>query len=87
MTSLSNLLFNILDEIYAKAAAKGDKLDHLSKKSRQQIRGVDLYKCANCGKIGAPWEIQTWRKNLDTIDEDVIPNGCRCGGTVFLIDD
>ena len=76
-----------LDEIYSKAAAQGDKLEHLSKKKRQQIRGVDLYQCTKCGVIGPPWSINRWVRDLDTVEEDVIPGGCKCGGTVVLIDD
>ena len=78
---------SIRDEVYAKAAAKGDKLKHLGKKKRQQIRGVDCYKCMSCGESGPPWQINIWIKDLDTIEEDIIPNGCKCGGTVVLIDD
>lgn len=78
---------SILDEHYSKVAASGDKLKYLSKKRRQQIRGVDYYKCEECGEVGPPWNIDLWTEDLDTVDEDVIPGGCRCGGTVVLIDD
>jgi len=78
---------SIKDQFHATAAAKGDKLKYLGKKKRQQIRGVDSYRCKKCDVVGSPWQINIWTKDLDTIEEDVIPGGCKCGGTVVLIDD
>ena len=77
----------IWEEHLAKRAIAGDKLHYLGKKQRQQIRGVDLYRCQKCGQVGAPWEINHWKFDLDTVEEDRLPDACRCGGTVILIDD
>jgi hypothetical protein len=77
-----------LDEVYSKAAARGDKLEHLGKKKRQQYRGVDCYKCNKCGKGGPPWIwIPETGIDLDDIPEDVIPGVCPCGGIIILVDD
>jgi len=77
-----------LDEVYSKAAARGAKLDHLPKKTRQVYRGVDGYKCQGCGRSGAPWSwVADAGVNLDNIPEDVIPGVCPCGGVIVLIDD
>lgn len=76
---------NLLDEAYSKAAACGDRLAYLSKTKRQEIRGVDMYKCNKCGKSGAPW---SWHgTDLDKIVSDEIHGVCPCGGVILLIDD
>lgn len=76
-----------LDEVYSKAAAHGDKLEHLSKKKRQQYRGVNSYKCTGCGKRGPPWGWITTEVDLNEIPEDIIENVCPCGGVIILIED
>jgi hypothetical protein len=77
-----------LDEVYAKAAARRDKLEHLGKKKRQQYRGVDAYRCMGCGEVGAPWSwLPATGVDLDEVEEDIIHNVCPCGGVIVLIDD
>jgi len=79
---------NHLDEMYAKAAAQGDRLENLSKKKRQEVRGVDMYRCNKCKRSGAPWSwMHDTDKNLDDFSSDEIPGVCPCGGVIVLIDD
>ena len=67
--------------------AKGRLRDFADDLWKLAVRDDWGYKCAACGNVGSPWQINLWTRDLDTVKEDVIPGGCKCGGTVILIDD
>jgi hypothetical protein len=74
---------NRLDEVYSIQAARGDKLEHLSKRKRQTYSGVDIYRCGRCGRNGPPW---VWVTDLNDVPGDTIQNVCPCGGTLYIVD-